>query len=315
MRTDTVLATLAAVLPAFAAPAPVTTSSASACPVINGTTRTSNNNIKYGVTCSTDLSTKVLRTTQTFVGVDGCLTACDGTVGCDSVTFVASNDAETEGFCYVRTHGKTHAAGSKTAIAVRLPGEGPTTTITTWPTALVPGASTVSSASARATIESFYGLAIRSGSDIQYASIDANGTRILLNGGTSSYCPDVSGIDCSGFSNSTIFSKSSASSTLSLDVAVAGGQQVYVDATGALRFTSPHSAYTGTGSSSTGFGLVDGGLHLRYNGSGFLACPLGAAHGNAYQVYAAGAVNVGDACEGFEFRTSQATGPSAYEYS
>lgn len=117
---------------------------------------------------------------------------------------------------------------------------------------------------------------------------------------------------------------------MALHVEVPGGQQVYVDSTGALRYTVPHSANTGANSSTVGFGLADNGLYLTCKGDDFLACPLSGA---VYQVYAAGAVagagnntggyttpvrvaNVnGTSCLGFEFRVEGLdNATAAWEY-
>lgn len=60
------------------------------------------------------------------------------------------------------------------------------------------------------------------------------------------------------------------------DVVVPGGQEVYVDPTGALSFTAPHSASIPPGSSEGPFKYTpgkNGGLGTWSYGSGFMACP------------------------------------------
>lgn len=154
----------------------------------------------------------------------------------------------------------------------------------------------------------FGGLSIDSGSPIQYGSINANGTNFYIGRSTATDCPTISGLTCSNQTN-TLFT--GGNTTLYLHTEVPGGQEVYVDSTGALRYTVPHSAYTGVGSVSTGFSIADEGLHLKFQNSDFLACPL--ADG-AYEIYAA-AKNTNSTCLGFEFRIADAPGAApAWEY-
>ncbi|KAJ5670793.1 uncharacterized protein N7477_006156 [Penicillium maclennaniae] len=73
------------------------------------------------------------------------------------------------------------------------------------------------------------------------------------------------------------------------DVEVPGGQQIYVDPSGALSFTQAHSAYIPAGSAVGGFQYEAGNpwSHYTFNGwgaSGFMACPT---DDNRWQVYAA----------------------------
>ncbi|KAF1350164.1 hypothetical protein BDV97DRAFT_282314, partial [Delphinella strobiligena] len=108
----------------------------------------------------------------------------------------------------------------------------------------------------------FVGTAIRSGSDFQNGAINANGNYIWLNkataGQTSAKRDTVN----------TVFS--GGEGTLSLDVSVPGGQQVYVAKTGELSYTTPHSADTHDGT-QTGFS-INGSGNLQFEASGFLAC-------------------------------------------
>ncbi|KAJ9625807.1 hypothetical protein H2203_004570 [Taxawa tesnikishii (nom. ined.)] len=321
MKTAAVLSSLALALPAFAAPAPQVAEGSresGSCPSNNNALLTSNNWLNYRISCGRDLRTKVIRVTETEIGIQGCLTACDGTVGCSAVTYTATDDAQTKGYCYSRSvgNGKTHKAGRHTALAVYESNSIADATPTSSSASATSSAATSATASSTSTPGAFGGVAIRSGSAIQYSSVNANGTYFWLNRGTASYCPSTVP-DCVTVNQTSFVG---GNDTLFLDVSVPGGQQVYVDSKGRLAFTVPHSGNTGVGSSVTGFSIVDDGLHLRFNGNDFYACPLGEAYGNAYQVYAAGSnatSNFGDACEGFEFRIAEA-GPgyqNAYQYS
>ena len=120
------------------------------------------------------------------------------------------------------------------------------------------------------------------------------------------------------------------------DVVVPGGQAIYVDPKGALRFTTPHSAYEPAGSSDGPFAYTPGTTfgHWSYTGqgaSGFMACPSSngtvttrrarrAAAAPKYQVFAAlqnatvPSGNVAD-CIGFDALAVAANGTTpTWEY-
>ena len=168
-----------------------------------------------------------------------------------------------------------------------------------------------SAIAAPAPQSSFQGLAIHSGSPIQFATVNANDGNFWLLYKTRTSCP--SNVKCSKTTD-TIFT--GGKNTLSLKVEVPGGQQVYVNDVGALRFTQPHSAATGEGSSQTGFAVSKNGKfdYLTYNGSGFLACPT---DDNNYLVYVNGASAVEGStdCLGFDFLVGDDSAPAAWEYS
>ncbi|KAI3340904.1 hypothetical protein F4824DRAFT_449926 [Ustulina deusta] len=86
-------------------------------------------------------------------------------------------------------------------------------------------------------------------------AINASGGKFYINRNTSTYCPDgVSGLDCSLYSGSqTIFAIGNGTTTMSLDVTVPGGQQIYIAPDGSLSYTQAHSAYIPAGSTITGF--------------------------------------------------------------
>ncbi|KAJ6021193.1 hypothetical protein N7540_006697 [Penicillium herquei] len=123
--------------------------------------------------------------------------------------------------------------------------------------------------------------AARSGSPIHFLPLTASGSHFYLGGQTSTYCPSEVVPGCSSRTNSTIIYGQSA-----LDVAVPGGQAIYVDPSGALSFTTPHSAYIPAGSSSGPFTYVPGSSSdplgsWTYSGkgaSGFMACPVPASN-------------------------------------
>jgi hypothetical protein len=158
---------------------------------------------------------------------------------------------------------------------------------------------------------SFQGLAIHSGSPIQFATVNANDNNFWLLYKTSTSCP--SNVKCSKTTD-TIFT--GGKDTLNLKVEVPGGQQVYVSENGALKFTEAHRAAIGEGSSQTGFAVQKKGKfdYLTYNGSGFLACPT---DDNNYLVYVNGASAPGGTadCLGFDFLIGDDSAPAAWEYS
>ncbi|GAB7338560.1 hypothetical protein MBLNU457_5304t1 [Dothideomycetes sp. NU457] len=156
----------------------------------------------------------------------------------------------------------------------------------------------------------FSALSLRSGSAIQYAPIDANGTYFKLSSGSSTYCPTSNAnINCSAYtSNETRFA--GGNDTLCLHTAVPGGQQVYIDRDGALRFTQAHSAAM-DGGSGVGFGFSADGSELLFDGAGFAACPYGTD--DALRVYST-KHGVSEDCEGFGFFVVANPGAPAWEY-
>ncbi|KAF2151649.1 hypothetical protein K461DRAFT_279131 [Myriangium duriaei CBS 260.36] len=157
------------------------------------------------------------------------------------------------------------------------------------------------------TPSTFSGIAIHSGSDIQYAAVSASGSALWLNKPTSTYCPSQAGSVCATSTNDTVFAAAQGSTTLSLNVIVPGGQEVYVAADGRAEYTVPHSASTGTGSSTSGFSSGDG--YVKFEGNDWLACP----EDGAYAVYAASKKTDGNNCLGFEWKIVDNKG-QAWEY-
>jgi hypothetical protein len=154
----------------------------------------------------------------------------------------------------------------------------------------------------------FGGLAIHSGSEIQYASVNAAESKFFLLKDSSVYCPDIEGLTCP---NTTTTQFLGGDNTLSLDTIVPGGQQVFVAVDGSLSFTAPHSAYTGPDASSTGFSIDEQAQHVQFRGEDWLACPID----GHYAIYAAAIAKDASACTGFAFRVAESNAPAAWEYS
>ncbi|KGO49115.1 hypothetical protein PEXP_011640 [Penicillium expansum] len=172
-------------------------------------------------------------------------------------------------------------------------------------------------------------ISARSASPVHLLPLNAGGTYFWLGGHAHTYSP-IPGIPDT---NQTVITNGHF-----LDVAVPGGQAIYVDNKGALRFTSPHSAYEPTGSSDGPFEYTPGSSfgHWSFKGhgaSGFMACPTtnatisyrrsrrGAAAAPKWQVYAAlknATVPTGkvEDCLGFDALTVSVntTTPVAWEY-
>lgn len=160
----------------------------------------------------------------------------------------------------------------------------------------------------RAEPTKFTGLAIHSGSDIQYQSLNANGLSFWLGKNTTTYCPEQAGVSCP-FDNSnpqTIFSRAPGSNSLALSTSVPGGQIVYIDGTGALKFTQAHSGNTGEGATLQGFSVDPATGHVQFEGQDWYACPVGEEHApGVYGIYAVSKItgtNAGAGCTGFAFR-------------
>ncbi|KIV84722.1 hypothetical protein PV11_00488 [Exophiala sideris] len=141
-----------------------------------------------------------------------------------------------------------------------------------------------------ATFPAVYGLIV--GEDIQpfhFESINANANKFWINlPPTATSCP-YTGTDQASFcppGNETAFIGSG-----SLAASVPGGQQIYVDTTGALMYTTAHTHVIPSGAVSYPFtytlpgGAQYGSVSTRaFGADGFMACPT---HGSiAYQVFA-----------------------------
>lgn len=206
---------------------------------------------------------------------------------------------------------------------------------------------------AKRSNDAFTVISARSASPVHLLPMNAAGTYFYLGGKPSTYCPESvsqvapcpsgsvtafagngAALVCSSISNppsplppGSQGNTREAKLTVNQDVTVPGGQAIYVDSNGALRFTQPHSASIGEGSSTGPFQYTPGsssgnGLgQYAYKGqgaSGFVACPT---DDNKYQVFA-GLANItapqGDAgeCLGFNALTSvyRGNGTAAWEY-
>ncbi|KAI1807213.1 hypothetical protein F4811DRAFT_567063 [Daldinia bambusicola] len=149
--------------------------------------------------------------------------------------------------------------------------------------------------------------------------INANGGKFYVNKNTSSYCPpNVPNLNCSAFPGTrTVFT--GGNNTLFLDVAVPGGQQVYIAKDGSLSYTIPHSGALPEGAVTTGFERsisLSGGapVVLSHSGQFWLMCPVseGEPRERTYQIYVGhGTQN----CLNTGVRTYTASGgPDAWEY-
>ncbi|KAF4631471.1 hypothetical protein G7Y89_g6668 [Cudoniella acicularis] len=154
--------------------------------------------------------------------------------------------------------------------------------------------------------------------------INANGGGFYIGKSPSSYCPTgITGLNCTlypGASTVLVTGGTAPNMTVSLDVAVPGGQQVFVAPNGALSYTPPHSTFAPTGSIFDGFDRFisnagGGPTPLYFESNNFGACPVTGESG-VYQVFAravASSETLGN-CTVFEMRTYTADGVVAWEY-
>ncbi|KAH1576169.1 hypothetical protein KXX28_006976 [Aspergillus fumigatus] len=143
-------------------------------------------------------------------------------------------------------------------------------------------------------------MSARSGSPIHLLPMNAAHGNFWLGESPSTFCPEP----------------------VEKDVAVPGGQRIYVDPRGALRFTTAHSGSIPPGS-STGPFVHSAGTpfgHFAYKGQGakgFIACPKSNGTATHWQVYASVAnVASGAECLGFNALAvpSNDTRAAAWEY-
>jgi hypothetical protein len=163
----------------------------------------------------------------------------------------------------------------------------------------------------------YFGLtAARSASPIHYQGLTASGQSIWLGKDTAAYCPEnIEALGGCPSGDYTTFA--GGESTLGMGVVVPGGQQVYIAADGAVKYTIAHSAAIPEGAVVTGWSTAAGngfGILSNENG-GFIACPCEDEE-NVWQVYAAlEGLEFDDACLGFSALASNATDAGAWQYS
>ncbi|KAI1500279.1 hypothetical protein F5X99DRAFT_387054 [Biscogniauxia marginata] len=151
------------------------------------------------------------------------------------------------------------------------------------------------------------------GEKLIFGPIEANGGGFWIGKNVSTYCPsDTPDIDCSAYSGTeTVFT--GGNNTVFLNVAVPGGQQVYISPTGALAYTPPHSAPP-EGSTTSGFWRVRsegsmGAVFLGHNDASAFACPT--EEEDVYRVFFGRGV---EDCLSFMVYTSQYSGVNSWEY-
>ena len=180
-----------------------------------------------------------------------------------------------------------------------------------------------SSGHAKRSNGAFTVMSARSASHIHLLPVNAAGSYFYLGGEASTYCPEtVSKVAPCPKGDMTAFVGTGAA----LDVSVPGGQAVYVDSNGALRFTTPHSGYMGEGASTGPFEYkpapspsgIDHWVYKGQGASGFMACPT---DDNKWQVFASlqnATVPQGDVskCLGFSAMATQTqqNATAAWEY-
>ncbi|EME87896.1 uncharacterized protein MYCFIDRAFT_27473 [Pseudocercospora fijiensis CIRAD86] len=209
--------------------------------------------------------------------------------GCGVVQYIATDEAQTKGSCTIFPKNATETIkdGSSDSWTLAVPVE--------------------------KTPKVFGGIALRSASPIHFANVNAAELQFFLNKNTSTYCPSgVEGLDCSAFnSNQTIFTQAVNSTTLSLDVTVPGGQQVYVtdcdeksgQLAGELKFTQAHPAFTPGPALYEGFTISAAG-DLQFENKDWFACPINEPN-SGYGIWSVARLegsNAGEGCLGFSFR-------------
>lgn len=179
----------------------------------------------------------------------------------------------------------------------------------TIPTVALPLLAAAAPITEPAANPAFSVMAIRSASSIHYQPLNAAGQKFYLGGKTASYCPAQVSHCPPG--NQTVFAPGGSSlvshnshsspkthilqrttttpANNNQDTMVPGGQQVYIDPSGALSFTQAHSANIPQGSSLGPFHYADDEPWAHYSfagwdATGFMACPAG---DNRWQVFAA----------------------------
>lgn len=167
----------------------------------------------------------------------------------------------------------------------------------------------------------------QSSGPLHFAAIAANGGKLWFGRKTVTDCPGGSAINCAAYtSNETIFDYDASKSTLFLDAALPGGQQVYVTAgdkttgasAGEVRFIQPKLSPTQP-ALLTGFSIKDG--TLQFECRDWYACSSDGTDGpdKEYQIWAAARLEVRDTDQGcipfaWTIEEVQASHPQAWQY-
>lgn len=141
--------------------------------------------------------------------------------------------------------------------------------------------------------------------------IEACGRRFTITqGGPCTYCPQSVPRAACPAGTSTIMTSGS------LSVMVPGGQQLYVEANGALGFTQAHSLSRPPGAIMGGGPAYEGGLFFGPSHSPWFACPVKDSGGNQiWQLFASlPGVTLDPACVGLNARVQNASGLGAWQY-
>ncbi|KAB8446235.1 hypothetical protein FH972_025217 [Carpinus fangiana] len=153
---------------------------------------------------------------------------------------------------------------------------------------------------------------------VHLRTINANGQGFWIGKPVSSYCPESTAVDCSAFPGDQTVFATGGTGSLSLDVNVPGGQQIFVAPDGKLSYTQAHSANIPTGSVLTPFTYTHGAGNgstgtLEGPGKGFYACPSETA--GEYFIAAAISDDLNfDGCTGIGLATADDTKPVAWQY-
>ncbi|KAI1311507.1 hypothetical protein F5Y03DRAFT_343339 [Xylaria venustula] len=143
--------------------------------------------------------------------------------------------------------------------------------------------------------------------------INANNGFFWLGKEPTAYCP-TSDVDCSAYpGTSTIFV--GGNDTVSLLVGVGGGQQVYIDANGALAYAQPNATLP-EGAVINGFERAISEAFgaptvLAFPSRNWQLCSVNGSDDGVYQIFLG---NYTGDCLLFEMRTYTASGASAWEY-
>ncbi|KAI2463090.1 hypothetical protein F4781DRAFT_146253 [Annulohypoxylon bovei var. microspora] len=163
---------------------------------------------------------------------------------------------------------------------------------------------------------------IAQGTDVFFwgDAINANNGKFRVNKNTTADFPDgIEGLDCSAYpGTNTVFVEGNG--TISMNVGVPGGQQIYIAKDGSLSYTIPHSRELPDGSTTTGFyrsrsESFGAPINLFNSGRFWLICPVGEGEPRekTYQLFVE--TKDREECYGTLIRTYQADGINAWEYS
>ncbi|KAL1297904.1 hypothetical protein AAFC00_006419 [Neodothiora populina] len=170
---------------------------ATTCPGMDKSSVVDSKGAIYNVYCSSDTGNQAT-VMYSSTGMDGCMTGCDSTAGCNAFTFAANDNTLANGYCYLRTAGPIFGAGSTVLVAVQIAGPGSATPPSTSSSRASSSSSTATSSIASSV--SSYSSSITSAKP----SSTSSSSTVVSSTSTTTTFPATSATTCPGMNQSSL---------------------------------------------------------------------------------------------------------------